>query len=236
MDPLSIASGIITVLQAAGAVVSLCYEIRAGLHKAPWTLTRIIEETRDLRNVLEAVQSAVEHSEAPTCPSHAHKENPNATLDSITATLAACYSELELLGAKIRASGIDRAADSKLKTASCVMRWKLVDRQATECLERLDRCKTSLGIALSSQTMTALRATERATEKTRTALGQIASRVEHLAELSAKNRQSWLGYRRSSPGMVMTPLSDCISMVQLSGCLRQRSSRSGLQATRGFFG
>jgi hypothetical protein len=58
MDPLSITSGIIAVLQASHTVISICLECRAAVKKAPTALTKVVYKVKDLRNVLEELEGA----------------------------------------------------------------------------------------------------------------------------------------------------------------------------------
>lgn len=55
MDPLSISASIIALLQATSALISVCYDFRACIKNAPWSLTRVIDEVKSLRNILETL-------------------------------------------------------------------------------------------------------------------------------------------------------------------------------------
>jgi hypothetical protein len=60
MDPFTICINALTVLQATSTVLSLCYKLRAGLIKVPRELLKIINDIRELRNLVEALHSATE--------------------------------------------------------------------------------------------------------------------------------------------------------------------------------
>src|SRR5277367_1338186 len=57
MDPLSGAASVIAVIQIAGAVIDLCYRYRSSLKDAPKTITRLMNEVRGIRVVLESLDT-----------------------------------------------------------------------------------------------------------------------------------------------------------------------------------
>jgi hypothetical protein len=73
MEPLSVAASIIAVLQAANAVISICYDIRAAVKGAPWALSRIINSISDLRLVLSRLEQVANEAELNSDPISAAK-------------------------------------------------------------------------------------------------------------------------------------------------------------------
>ena len=57
MDPLGGAASVIAVIQTAGAVIDLCYRHRSSLKDAPKTITRLMNEVRGVRVVLESLDT-----------------------------------------------------------------------------------------------------------------------------------------------------------------------------------
>jgi hypothetical protein len=66
MDPLSISTGIITLLQATTTIISVYYNFRAALKDRPWSLTRIIDELKCLRNILESSEELAQSVDSPS--------------------------------------------------------------------------------------------------------------------------------------------------------------------------
>jgi hypothetical protein len=56
MDPLSISASIIALLQATTTVLSICYDFRACIKNAPWSLTTVVDEIKSLRNIIETLE------------------------------------------------------------------------------------------------------------------------------------------------------------------------------------
>jgi hypothetical protein len=57
MDPLGGAASVIAVIQIAGAVIDPCYRYRSSLKDAPKTITRLMNEVRGVRVVLESLDT-----------------------------------------------------------------------------------------------------------------------------------------------------------------------------------
>lgn len=150
MDPLSISASIIAVLQATNSVVSLCYDFRAALKKAPWSLTRIIEDVKDLRGVLETLDRLVETTNDK--PGADAKKRPVFQLlcEPETGPLASCLRELAYLERKIASSSCVGKTGSKGRAFIQAVSWQLKDQDAMQCLERIERCKSSLALALTA--------------------------------------------------------------------------------------
>jgi hypothetical protein len=64
MDPLSVTASIIAVLQATSVVVSICYDYSSALKGSSWELLKVIDEVRDLRNVLETLERLARQEES----------------------------------------------------------------------------------------------------------------------------------------------------------------------------
>jgi hypothetical protein len=63
MDPLSVSAGIIAVVQATNSVISFCFDFYSAVKDRPWGLTRLIQETAQLRDVLESLRNVAELAE-----------------------------------------------------------------------------------------------------------------------------------------------------------------------------
>lgn len=147
MDPLSISTSIITLLQATTAIISICYNFRAALKNTPWSLTNIIEELKCLRNILESLEELAQNLDEPSGlrnrPIFKLLSNPE------NGALAICLRELSVLDKKIKSSAFVGITGLKRKAALQALGWQLRDKDAKECLERIDRCKNTLSIALT---------------------------------------------------------------------------------------
>ena len=149
MDGFSAAANVITVLQAANAVISLCYDFKAALQKTPWALTRTLEEVTDLRNTMENVERIYTSSSAEasvTTPGH---DILHITRKSCTDTLSTCLSALNhlegLLGAKLPRN--DKG--SRWQAVGQAVTWRFKDREIFDILERVQRCKSTLSLAMA---------------------------------------------------------------------------------------
>jgi hypothetical protein len=150
MDPLSLTANIITVLQAANSIVSVCCEFRAALQRAPWSLTRVVDEIKDLRNVLESLEQMSEKL-GESGNDDAHRLRAFQMLcEPKTGPLACCQQEMVVLERKILgANGIAKPF-SKRRAFMQVVTWQLEEHDAKQCLERIHRCKSTIQLALNA--------------------------------------------------------------------------------------
>jgi Fungal N-terminal domain of STAND proteins len=101
MDPLSITASVITLLQAANSVISVCYDYSAAIRNAPWGLQSLTEEVKSLRNVLEALEQLAEKSESPGPAADSRLPMLTLLCEPNVGLLATCLTELETLEKKL---------------------------------------------------------------------------------------------------------------------------------------
>lgn len=147
MDPLSITASVITVLEAAGKVISICYNYRASTKKTSWELPKVIEEVKSLRDVLEAVEQLAVKAESadggttqlPTLKQHCGRKGP----------LAGCLEELGALEKKLSPPSWSGPAGSTRRGLIEALGWPLKEGETKKTLENIGRFKATLNIALT---------------------------------------------------------------------------------------
>lgn len=154
MDPLTISTSVITLLQATTAIISVCYNFRAALKNAPWSLTSIIEELKCLRSILESLEELAQGLDKPS--GLGKRPVFESLSDPDNGPLVICLRELSILDKKMKSSGYAGTAGLRRKAALQALGWQLKDRDAKECLERIERCKTTLSLALTADEATLL--------------------------------------------------------------------------------
>lgn len=149
MDPVSISAGIIAFVSAANALLILCYNVQSQLRNPPWTLRRLIEEVKWLRNLLEAV-AASEAQQKGTV-----KQSGAALYTTLQAPLADCMTEVYSLNRKLRVFPAAQAngSTSKLESLVQAVRWTMSQDDIEKSLAKIERCKNALTLCLSSQNM-----------------------------------------------------------------------------------
>ncbi|ORY03156.1 hypothetical protein BCR34DRAFT_545330 [Clohesyomyces aquaticus] len=150
MDPLSITANIITVLQVANSIIAVCYEVRAALRKAPWSLTRMIDEIKDLRNVLENLERISEGLDVSAGRDKKRSRIFDILCEPDVGPLARCYQELTRLEKKISSTVGSMKSESRRRAFMAVMGWQLKEADANECLARIDRCKSTMLLAITA--------------------------------------------------------------------------------------
>ncbi|KAI4932040.1 uncharacterized protein J4E92_003939 [Alternaria infectoria] len=133
MDPLSVTANVITVLQVANSIITICYEVRSALKQSPWSLTRTIDEIRDLRNVLESLEQICRALDTSKESDTARFRTFQLLCESETSPLSRCLQELLDLEKKIN-SGKQTPGRStllaKARVLAQVMGWQLKEGDA----------------------------------------------------------------------------------------------------------
>ena len=138
MDPLSGVASVIAVIQIAGAVIELCYEYRHGVKHASKNNTRLLNEVRAIRTVLEGLDAVlVEEQPGETARL--------ATLEQVMkgqGLLGQCYEELQELRKMLEPK-------HGLRAVGQIMKWPLTEKDVEKTLLRLQRLNTMFGLALA---------------------------------------------------------------------------------------
>lgn len=159
MDPLSVAASVIAVLQAANAIISVCYDFKAILRDgAPWGLSQVLEEIQDLRSVLESLVRLTEASSEKLTSSSSSAASSIATnqrrppfellCEPGRGPLVACARELKALDILIT-SNFDGRSGSKRRALMQALGWQIKEKEVRMALERVSRCKTTLALAMT---------------------------------------------------------------------------------------
>jgi hypothetical protein len=150
MDPLSISASVIAVLQATNAIISICYNFKAVSGKVPWALSRVIDEVKDLRTILEALERLVD--ETATSPKNGGLQMLQLLTEPETGPLGSCLRELISLEKRIGSTVGDSGKVGQSGKVQLIqsVRWHFSDREAQESIQRLQQCKSTLGLALAA--------------------------------------------------------------------------------------
>lgn len=153
MDPLSVVANVVTVLQVANSIISVCYEVRSALKQTPWSLTQLIDEVRDLRNVLETLENTCGKLDSSNDLDATRVRSFELLCEPETGPLARCYQELSNLEKTITSSKRNVGKPkpfSKARAFTQVMGWQLKENEAKSSLERIERCKNTILLALTA--------------------------------------------------------------------------------------
>lgn len=148
MDALSITANIIAVLQAANAVVSICYDYSCAMKGSSWELPRVMEEVKSLRNVLEALEQLAKKAESAD-PAAEGRLPSLKLLCNPEGLLAMCLSELEALRKKLDPPDWSGQLGSKRRAVVRALSWPLKEGDTKKTLEKIGRVKATLNLALT---------------------------------------------------------------------------------------
>lgn len=126
MDPVSITLGVIAMIEAVSKTLSFCLKFRATLRDSPSGLTRIIDETRGLRDMFEGLQVALDDSQnlqSSSASPPIHEKTWSSISDAMTQTKAVLQDLNKELGDG-SSNSTSGAVMSNNRLASAV-RWHL---------------------------------------------------------------------------------------------------------------
>lgn len=152
MDPLNITASIISVLQAINAVISVCYDYSAALKGAPWELSKVVDELRDLRDVLENLERVVKKTGNADPTTHSRLPTLKLLCDSMkgSESLVDCLEEVNRIRNKLSPPSWSGKDGSKRQALIQVLGWPLKEQDTRRSLETIDRFKSTLTLALTS--------------------------------------------------------------------------------------
>ena len=115
------------------------------MRKIPRTLIQIIDEVRDLRNLIETIESVLVKNDSSNQPGISKR-----LVDSIKPVMASCLAELRAVERRIQPKDVETLLGSKRKALLQTLTRRLKGDEVKESILGLQRCKTSLNLAISS--------------------------------------------------------------------------------------
>lgn len=137
-DPLSLIASLIAIAQISGEIVSLCYNYRSGIKGADASVARLISEVKSVRDMIENLIKLVDDQSAQDSQLEAI-----AFLAVKDGPLTQALEELQALQVKLKPATGWRAIGKLLK-------WPLTEPEVVKTLARINRFKTTLVVASST--------------------------------------------------------------------------------------
>ena len=153
MDPLSVTASVIACLQAANSIVSVCLDYRAALDQVPWGLAKAIEDVRDLRNVLETLESVADRADSQSLKADSYHKRQWASLQLLCSDhgpLQNCTAELNRLEKKLCEPKWAQNLGKRRKALIQAVGWQIRDSDVKESLKTIGRYKATLTLALTA--------------------------------------------------------------------------------------
>ena len=152
MDPLSITASIVAVLQATNAVISVCYDYSAALKGAPWELSKVADELKGLRDVLESLATLANTAANADSTAQSRLPTLEQVCDSKTDSgpLASCLSEIDRIYTKLIPPSWSGKDGSKRQALIKALGWPLKAKDTQKALENISKFKSILTLALAS--------------------------------------------------------------------------------------
>jgi hypothetical protein len=153
MDALTVATAVITVIQAANTIISICYDYKAAVKDCPWELSSIIEEVKGLRNVLESLEQLTKKAEGANPALKAELPVLRRLCEPEQGPIKLCLGELESLEKRLAPPGWAGQVGSKRRALVQAMGWPLKERESKKTLEKIVRYTKALHLAMGADQM-----------------------------------------------------------------------------------
>ena len=148
MDPLSITASVLTVIEAAGAVISICCNYRSSVKGCSWEVSRILQETRSLRSILQKLEELVDKAETSDSVEQSRLPALRSLCDPVNGILTNCYAELEKLRRKLTPPEWSGPPGSKRRALLETLSWPLKKQDTEKVLDCIARYKDTISIAV----------------------------------------------------------------------------------------
>jgi hypothetical protein len=144
MDPLSIAGSVITIIQIADRIISICKDYITTVKDAPTDLRRVAMEVGGIKSVLEVLEFSV-HSDTSGLEI---LRRPDGPLIGCRESLSA----LDSIFAHVECNSTSRKRRKVLLTLK-KLAWPLKRERAWKALEDIARHKAMISLALTTESM-----------------------------------------------------------------------------------
>ncbi|KAI1210758.1 uncharacterized protein F4807DRAFT_451294 [Annulohypoxylon truncatum] len=156
MDPLSITASSIALLQVCSSILHICYNTHAILKCKPWCLSRVQDEVRELRGVLETIfQMAVDNQDSKEYPDEYGSLRILSQSQQNRGPLVLCLEDLRALESILLEKYTDQPK-TKLHAAMRAISWDISEKEIKQIIDRLARSKSTLNLAISADEVTLL--------------------------------------------------------------------------------
>ncbi|KAL8670775.1 MAG: hypothetical protein Q9168_004697 [Polycauliona sp. 1 TL-2023] len=149
MEPLSVTASVIAVLQAAEAVISVCCNYRSASAGSSWEVPRVLEGTRDLRNVLRTLEDIADKAETGAKGGKSNLPALAKLCDPTTGSLVQCLETLSSLEKRLTPPSWFGPDGSKRSNLVQALSWPLKKAETERTLEKLEGFKSTLNLAVS---------------------------------------------------------------------------------------
>ena len=147
MDPLSITASVITLIQITHDVLSYCSNYAAAAKGAPWALSKVKRELRDLSDALESVALLSRRGDDTDSAAKSQLQRLQALCDSEDGPI---FEELKNLEEKLRPPRWASKDGSRRKAFVESLTWPLKEQETEKCLSNIERLKSTVELALQT--------------------------------------------------------------------------------------
>ncbi|KAI0165473.1 hypothetical protein GGR52DRAFT_575564 [Hypoxylon sp. FL1284] len=216
MDPLSITSAAIAIIQACNAVLNICYRAYSVLKIRTSSLGLVQAEVQELRSVLELIFQLAADAEGSSRQHEGLKILAQSQTDR--GPLVTCSEDLraleEILAAKYTKNPQNRTQEIMRRIS-----WELSEREVRPILDRMVRSKATLNLALSANKVALITELRKTSSMMASGILSIEGAVK---DITADSKRSHLvtsreeeTIRRSLAGFLRVRIEDRLSDVSL---------------------
>lgn len=139
MDPLSLALGVITLIQVAAKVVSITTAYTQSVTGVPDEVNSLVSEINLLSSVLGALHTSLNHED---------EKHQTFSADFLTPAMEECKAQLEALLGYLQKG---RSKRTRLRNLGRRLKWPLRVNETQEWIGRMERFKGTFSLVLQNE-------------------------------------------------------------------------------------
>ena len=148
MDPFSITSAVVTVLQATESIISVCCDYRSSIKGSSWEVSRVLENTRALRDVLRTLERLADKAETSGSTEQSRLPDLKSLCDPDVGVLNRCCTELQRLNKKLAPPAWSGPPGSKRRGLVEALSWPLKKGDTEKVLDSIASFANTISLAV----------------------------------------------------------------------------------------
>ena len=140
MEPIGLVGTLIAIVQLSGKITTLCLDYKVNVKDAPEDISRLLNEVRGLRGILERLVDLA-NTDAAMVPLPSLQDAE--TKDGVLAT---CLTDLAQLATVLEKGLADTASKWK------ALLWPLRQKDVAKSVQQISQVKSTLQLALATDT------------------------------------------------------------------------------------
>ena len=136
------------MIEAAGAVISICRKYQSSVKGSSWEVSRILEDTSSLQSTLQQVEALADKAKTSGSAEQSRLPALRSLCDQDRGTLSNCYAELDELRQRLDPPGWSGPTGSKRRALVEALSWPLKKKDTEKVLDSIASYKDTISVCM----------------------------------------------------------------------------------------